>query len=112
MKKANQSFIESIQKKTSNKEQIFINPALLIRFQEVTTKTMKQQREVEEILKTIDRELRDYRNLEELAFKAGYTAGKIHERPLTGKIAQKHEDALMGILYARYELIRDLERGR
>lgn len=69
------------------------------------------KKEVKGIMEIINKEIMNYESLEELDFKAGYIAGKINEKASNGLITQKHQDALMGILYTSYKIMRDMERG-
>ena len=71
---------------------------------------IRQRAEVKSTLESIDRELGAYRSLPELDFRAGYLAGKIYEKEAAGIITPENRADLLRVLYAKYEVLRNLER--
>lgn len=90
----------------SGRKRTFEVPDLAADTQEMNTK-----REIKAIMAAIDKEMTSYKSLAELDFRAGYMTGKIYEKEAVGLITPGHRDALIGILYAKYETIRGLEIG-
>ena len=90
----------------SGRKRIFDVPGL-----EADNQDLRTKREVKAIMAAIDKEMASYKSLAELDFRAGYMTGKIYEKEAGGLITPGHRDALIGILYAKYESTRGLEYG-
>lgn len=85
------------------------HPAM-ISFNRLLSGEMRAKAEVKATLSMIDRELGNSKSVPEMDFKAGYLAGRIKEKANAGLIAAEDAEQLENVLYAKYEILRNMAK--
>lgn len=72
---------------------------------------LREKAETRSMLEMIDQELKQFRGVPELDFKAGYLAGRIKEKNMGRLITDAQAEQLTRLLYSKYEVLRNLKGG-